>query len=357
MELWSIVSASPRHIVRFAENCERSGLSGIVVTDSQNLAGDCYVALAAASAVTQRLGLGTGVTNPVTRHPAVTAAAIAAIQQISNGRAILGIGRGDSALAHLGRGPVSVDVLTRYLRVLQTYLRGEAVTFADLEFHERLAPPVEELGLADSPKNSRLVWLGDTPKVPLEVAATGPKVIATAALYADRVLLAVGADLDRLRWGIDIARSARVAAGLDPDGIRFGCYANIVAHPDRSVARRLIAGGLATFARFSVMHGTATGPQSSESRSALETLHSRYDMLHHTRADADQAAVLNDDFIDRYGVVGPAHECVAKLREIEALGIDKVIAVGATSGVNAKDSQQAKQIFVEEVVPEIVRLP
>ena len=355
MELWSIASASPRHIVRFAEACEQSGMSGLVVTDSQNLAGDCYVGLTAAAAATDRIGLGTGVTNPVTRHPAVTAAAIASVQQISNGRATLGIGRGDSSLAHLGRGPVSVGALERYLVVLQKYLRGEPVPFGELDFHEQLAPPVEELGLADTPTASRLVWLDGAKKVPVEVAATGPRVIASAAVHADRVVLAVGADLDRLRWGIEIGRAARVAAGLDPNGVSFGCYANIVSHPDRTVARSLVAGGLATFARFSVMHGKATGPQSDESRAALETLHARYDMKHHTRADSDQATVLDDAFIDRYGVVGPAVDCVAKLRDIAALGIDKVIAVGATSGVNAKDAQLAKQVFAEEVVPQIVR--
>lgn len=49
------------------------------MTHSQNLAGDCYIALAAAALVTSKLCLGTGVTNPVTRHPTVTAAAFASL--------------------------------------------------------------------------------------------------------------------------------------------------------------------------------------------------------------------------------------------------------------------------------------
>ena len=354
MELWTIASSSPNHIIRSAEACERDGLSGLVVTDSQNLAGDCYIALAAAASVTQRIGLGTGVTNPVTRHPAVTAAAIASLQSISNGRAVLGIGRGDSSLAHLGRGPVSVEAMERYLIAVQTYLRGEPIAFEDLDFHERLAPPVDDLHLADTPQASRLVWLGKMAKVPVEVAATGPKVIASAAVHAERVVLAVGADPERLRWGIEVGRAARVAAGLDPDGVRFGCYANIVSHPDRAVARSLVAGGLATFARFSVMHGRATGPQTDESRAALETLHSRYDMKHHTRVDSDQAQVLNAEFVDRYAVVGSAADCVAKLREIESLGIDKVIAVGPTSGANVEEARRSSRIFAEDVVPHLV---
>ena len=65
LELWSIASSSARQIVNWAQRAEESGLAGMVVTDSQNLAGDCYVALTAAAAATTRLRLGTGVTNPV----------------------------------------------------------------------------------------------------------------------------------------------------------------------------------------------------------------------------------------------------------------------------------------------------
>ena len=189
------------------------------------------------------------------------------------------------------------------------------------------------------------------PKVPVEVAATGPKVIAMAAVHAERVLLAVGADLDRLRWGIEVGRAARVAAGLDPDGVRFGAYVNVVAHPDVAVARTLASGGLATFARFSVMHGTATGPQSDENRTALERLHAAYDMRHHTRSDSHQATVLSDAFVDQYGVVGPAEVCVERLRAIEALGIDKVIAIGPTAGGEPEQARVAQRAFTTGVVP------
>ena len=351
LQLWGITIASPRTIVGAAKRAEQAGMAGLVVTDSQNLAGEVYVALAAAAVATDRLRLGTGVTNPVTRHPAVTAASIAAVQQLSDGRAYLGIGRGDSALAHLGRAPASVSSLERYVVALQAYLRGEAIPFDDLDFHERLAPPVETLGLADTPGASRITWLRDIPKVPIEVVATGPKVIALAALHADRVLLAVGADPERLTWAIELARSTRRAAGLDPDAISFGAYVNVLAHRDLPTARRLAAGGLATFARFSVMHGTATGPQDDESRTVLHRLHQSYDMMHHTRADSGQAAVLPDEFIDRYGIVGPPELCVEKLQAIHALGIDKVITVGATAGVSATDIAEVGRLFAAEVVP------
>jgi 5,10-methylenetetrahydromethanopterin reductase len=172
--LWTLTVSSPERAARFAASAEAAGWAGMAVVDSQHLSGDSYVALALAASATDRLGLATGVTNPVTRHPAVTASAIASIGRISGGRAALGIGRGDSALAHLGRAPVGVAVLERYLIALQAYLRGDSLEFADLDFHERIAPPVEDLELADTPSRSRLHWLDrEGPKVPVEVAATG----------------------------------------------------------------------------------------------------------------------------------------------------------------------------------------
>jgi len=100
MEIWTTSVASPRSTARVAQDLEAAGWDGLLVVDSQNLSGDPYVALALAGSVTSRIGLGTGVTNNVTRHASVTACSITSVDRVSNGRAVLGIGRGDSALAH-----------------------------------------------------------------------------------------------------------------------------------------------------------------------------------------------------------------------------------------------------------------
>src|SRR5215831_10843039 len=179
-----------RSIGRFAERLERDGFDGVAVVDSQNLSGDPYVALALAATATTRLGLATGVTNSVTRHAAATATAITSVNRVSNGRAVLGIGRGDSALAHLGRAPARLAQFERYLEQVQAYLRGEAVSFDDIDIPLDVAPPLSGLHLHDAPSASRIAWIADGPKVPVEVAASGPKVIALAALHGERVMFA-----------------------------------------------------------------------------------------------------------------------------------------------------------------------
>lgn len=356
MEIWITGVASPRASARTARQLEEAGWDGFLVVDSQNLSGDPYVALAMAASTTQRLGLGTGVSNSVTRHAAVTACSIASVDRVSNGRAVLGIGRGDSALAHLGRAPGRLAQFERYLRQLQTYLRGEAVPFDDIDIPAAMAPPMSELELADAPPASRIDWIaqglaGGIRKVPVEVAASGPRVIAIAARHADRVMFALGADLDRIAWGIETARAARRAAGMDPDTLRFGAYLNVGCHTEIDRARDLVKGGLTTFARFSVMHGRTSGPLSSGDDAVLHELRNAYDMKAHTMANSRQAEVLTPAFIDRFAITGRPDRVIERLRQVKALGLDKISVSGGMRGASAEDAATSKALLETEVLP------
>src|SRR3954454_23410391 len=142
----------PKVAVRQAERAEASGWDGLLLVDSQNLAGDCYIGLALAAHATSTLRLATGVTNPFTRHPAVTAGAIATVQAESEGRAVLGIGRGDSALAHLGLAPAPAATFRTFLQQGQGDRRGEDVQLDP-------SSSIDRLGLAGQPATSRLHWL------------------------------------------------------------------------------------------------------------------------------------------------------------------------------------------------------
>ncbi len=352
MQLWTTGVASPRGSARTAKQLEDAGWSGFQVVDSQNLSGDPYVALAMAATTTKTLGLATGVTNTVTRHASVTACSIASVQRISNGRAFLGIGRGDSALAHLGRAPARLGSFDRYLRQLHAYLRGESVPFNDIDIPTSIAPPMSELELADAPPASQIGWLsGGGPVVPIEVAASGPRVIAIAAVRADRIMFALGADEARLAWGVGLAKETRAKAGLDPDGIAFGAYVNAACHESIATARDLVRGGLTTFARFNVMHGTAAGPVSDSDRAVLQDLHDSYDMRAHTRGDSRQAGVLTESFIDRFAIVGPPSRVTERLQGLAALGLDKIVMTGAMRGVSESDATVAKQTMETAVLP------
>ena len=355
MQLWNTGVASARGAMRQARELEEAGWDGMLVVDSQNLSGDPYVSLALAATVTKKIGLGTGVTNSITRHAAVTATSIASVDRVSGGRAVLGIGRGDSALAHLGRAPARLAQFDRYLRHLQTYLKGESVAFDEIDIPKEQAPPASALELHDAPPASRIGWISDGMrggrKVPVEVAASGPKVIAMAALHGDRVRFTVGADVERLQWGIELARKTRKDAGLDPDALKFGAFLNLGCHPDMEAARSLVRGGLTTYARFSVMHGKANGPVTDKDRGLLESLRTNYDMKQHTRGDSRQAGILTDDFIDRFAIVGTPDRCIERLKSLAKLGLDKVALSAGTRGAPEEHVPLARELVVKEVIP------
>src|SRR5665809_145521 len=79
-EIWRHAFPVAGRTAALAERIEALGFDGLLLADSQNLEGDVYVELALAAGATERIRLGVGVTNPLTRHAAVTASAIATVQ-------------------------------------------------------------------------------------------------------------------------------------------------------------------------------------------------------------------------------------------------------------------------------------
>ena len=333
VEIWRGGFVLPSAAAALARATEAEGWDGLVVTDSQNLTGDPYAALCLAAHTTERIQLGTGVTNPVTRHPAVTASAIATVQAESGGRAVLGIGRGDSALAYLGQRPAPLSVFERYLQLVQGYLRGEYVDLNGFRSRLEWLPP---LGL---------------PKVPVDVVATGPRVMALGARLAERVTFTVGASSERLRQGIETVRAARREAGLDPDTLSLGAWVNVATHPDIAVARDLVRGIVGTFAHFSGMRGAPTAALPPEDRDVVESLDKEYDYGHHGLGQARHARVLDDAFVDRFAVVGPPDRCIERFQPLLRLGLDRLIISSGGRGRDPGEVRAASALFAREVLP------
>ena len=302
--------ATPGIAVPAAEAAERNGFDIFLLTDSQNLRGDVYSQLALCAKATSSIMLGTGVTNPITRHAAVTATSIMSVQAESDGRAILGIGRGDSAVLHIGRKIASLKEYGAYVRDLQGYLSGGEV---------------DQNGFP-----SRLRWLDlvDVEKVPVDMVGSGPRSLALAGSLADRVTLAVGADLDRLSWGIDTVRRAAEAAGRDAASLPVGAYLNVAVGTDRDRVRESIRGGVATFAHFSAGAGTNFASQPEVMRRVTSRLQTEYDTAHHSQGDAPHTQVLDQDFIDWFAVAGTVEEVVERLTPIVELGLSHIYFAG-----------------------------
>src|ERR1700757_2680386 len=161
IEFWRAGGSVSGMSAALARQVEAEGWDGQMFMDSQSLSADPFVLMGAWAMVTERLRLATGVTNPLTRHPAVLAANIATVHSISQGRAVLGIGRGDSALAYLGHAPVRLGAFRRALEQLQTLLSGGEVSFsAEQIFAQALSS--ESLSLGARPSSTKLKWLPET---------------------------------------------------------------------------------------------------------------------------------------------------------------------------------------------------
>ena len=315
MDVGVLLPLEPKKAARTARFVEELGFASLIVPDSQNLVPEVWGQLMLAAAATTRLRLGPGVSNSVTRDAAVTASAALSLQAESDGRAVLALGRGDSAVQRIGRGLDPVASFERYLAAVQRYLAGEAV---------------DRDGFA-----SRLEWhpLVKAPKVPVEVAATGPRVIEAAARHADRICLAVGADPEHLGNALAHARDAARAAGRHHDTLRYGAYVNCVMHDDVAVARDAVRGAVASFARFSSMRGSRLEALPPRLRAAAEYLRANYDMRDHTRAGVAHTAGIGDEFVDWFAIAGPLDRVLPRFRALAALGLDFVHVIPGSANV------------------------
>jgi 5,10-methylenetetrahydromethanopterin reductase len=338
MELWTTRIPETGTIEQVAVRAEQAGWDGITFTDSQNLCGDPFVAVGIASRAADRLRFGTGVSNLHTRHPAALATAAATVQEESGGRFVLGVGRGDTALFHLGLQPMRVAPFGERLAQVQAYLSGDTID-------QNGAP-------------SRLRWLdrATQAKVPLDVASSGPKVIGLAARHADIVSLAVGADPERVSWALDLARSEAAAAGRDPTELTYGAYLNVGCHPDPETARALIAGGVAAFAHFSAMPGSTGAGLAEADRQVVAEVGRRYDSNRHLSNRADHTGALNPDFVQRFAIVGPPLECARRIAELASLGLTRLILIGPTARADREDARLANQLMASELLPAVREL-
>jgi 5,10-methylenetetrahydromethanopterin reductase len=362
LEFWTTIAPAqdydPLGTAEAAALLEAEGWDGGTVADTQCITVDPYVTMTLCATRTRRLKLQTAVTNTLTRHPAVTASAFATLQVASGGRAVMGISRGDSALAYLGGSPQPIGDFEHTLRMIQAYLSGEGVPVTEAaECLVGARRGYEDIALGAAPPKSWLKWLENNPsyvKVPVEVTATGPKAIAIAARAADQVMFMLGADIERLKWAVGIAREAAEKAGRDPATLGLGAWLLLYPHDDLAIGRALAAPGAATSARFMTINKKVAGPVSETERATLARVGKSYDMRHHATG-GPQAEALDPGFLDRYAVLGSPARCVERIQEILALGFDKLIlSVGSVSR-NTPQGFEARANAIERVLPAVRR--
>ena len=355
VEFWTTGLGPAPVIAKAAARAEEQGWNGFGTPYAPTMAPDPYVSLSMAAAETSALKVGTWVATPASHTPAAAAGSIKTLQSVSGGRAVMGLGRGDSALAYLGMAPAPVKFFEAYVQRLRNYLQDEPQPFdLDLDGGGHF-PPVDRLGLVQTATEAKFgrSMEGIAP-VPLDLVGTGPRVLGIAGRHADGVTTAVGADPERVAWALGVAQSAREAAGVTRP-LNLSAWVPVAVTADREAGRRMLSGVATSMARFTAMYGNVVAPVSEEDREVYERIHGAYELQGHFREGSPQSRVVPGEFIDRFTIIGPPRDCIERLQALVDLGIERFVIAGPAQGPLAtsapEEADRAVLLFEEEVMP------
>jgi 5,10-methylenetetrahydromethanopterin reductase len=282
-------TASARETAERSRLAEDLGFDFVGITDGQMIWRDVYVALTLAAAATKRIRLGPWVTNVTTRHPTVTVNAISTLDEISDGRAFLGIGNGDDSVRTIGGQHAKLDTVADHVKTMYRLARGEKIETEQGTW-----------SLASAQGRLKVYW-----------AASGHKSMEKGAEHADGVIVSawLGPEyFERIRNHIrigaerggkseaDVETIIHTAVAVDEDGERA-----------RHAVRPYVARGLCYVSSLWL-------PDWSEED--LEAFRKKYDYYHHFKADHGLATLVPERFVKRKAVVGTPEECVETLRSI-----------------------------------------
>jgi 5,10-methylenetetrahydromethanopterin reductase len=212
-------------VAAFAQRAEAAGADVVWIPDSQFLWRDVWATAALVADRTERIGIGVAVTNFETRHVAVTASAIASIDELSGRRLRVALGTGDSSVKTIGRRPTSLRAMREQIGALRALLRGEQVAFSgEARYGARQMRLHHALGRA----------------VPLYLAASGPKALALAGELCDGVILAAGVAPALVQRSLQRVAEGAERAGRRLDDLDIWLAAYTVVAPDEQAALRTV---------------------------------------------------------------------------------------------------------------------
>jgi len=317
---------------KLAHLAEAHDYDMIGIADTPGNAMDPWVAATIVAQVTKRPKVALCVTNLTSRHPAVSASAIASVDLVSDGRAILGIGAGHSGTRNVG---VTQKTTAAML--------GEGVAFIKALLAGR---PAEYHG-----GTAHIPWIKRAPKVFL--AASHPKSLRQAGALADGVFINYGLAEENIRESEALVQGAMREAGRSPAEVKIWQIAALDCHTDGEVARTKVGAMLAFLA------GYVIGTKDLEKRGVPEAyreplleLRRRYS----TRpGDADIRLVrelgLFDYLSQRLAICGTPDECLEQLYAAQRAGAKRLMLTVSL----AADPVMTVDLFARKVFPAIRR--
>jgi 5,10-methylenetetrahydromethanopterin reductase len=289
-----------------ARAAEAAGFDGIFFADSQLNSLDPFQVLALCAIQTTRLKLGTAVSNMVYRDPSVLANSAATLNEISHGRAVLGLGTGDGPVYSLGRSATKLAEFEAGLKTIRDLVRGKALA----------VPRGKER--QEGKVNLRV---GQLP-VPVYISAEGPRTLGVAGRVADGVILGSGFDLQVLDWAREKIAAAARAAGRDPAEFDVMPAGMIVVDDDGARARSLVRKRLANRAHHNFRFTLETVPP--DEVDGVKRFMAGFDISKplEERIDPD---LVTDYLIRRFTIAGTPKECIARVHELADAGVSRLL--------------------------------
>jgi 5,10-methylenetetrahydromethanopterin reductase len=289
-------TGSPPEVVRWARLVEELGYDILGISDSQSICRDVYMTLALCAVNTERIRLGPRVITPVTRHPAVAASAAATLEELAPGRTLVALGSGDSAAFTIGLRPASLAELREYAETIRALL-----TSGNATYHGARAT---------------LTW--KRARVPLYLAASGPKTLRLAGQIADGVVIRTGIAPEIVRDSIAQVEAGAREAGRDPAGLDLWWWPDVnVAASYREGVEEIkmsLAAAGNHLSRFTT-EGKHIPPDLLEK---VKVLGQRYAFSSHTLPSSPNNRLIEElglvDYLaDRFAAVGTPAQCIKKL--------------------------------------------
>ena len=196
------------HIHQDVKYAEDHGFSHAWLYDTQMLGSEVYATLALCADRTSKIKLGPGVTNPASRIAPLSACGMATINELAPGRAIMGIGTGNTTRRTMGMPAAKVAELEDHVRICRDLFDGKITDYSEGERHRKIKFLNPDLG-----------FINIKDRIPIYISASGPKVAQLAGKVADGVILFGAVHPDLVKWMISNVRQGAQAAGRDPDKI------------------------------------------------------------------------------------------------------------------------------------------
>lgn len=290
-----------------AERAERLGFEGIFFADSQMNNVDPFQVMAIAATRTKKIRFGTAVTNMVYRDPTVLASSFATVNEVSDGRAIIGMGTGDGPIYSLGRTATRLAEFERGLRIIRDLLHDVGISVPKTK--ERAAGGKVTLKSGKRP-------------VPIYISAEGPRTLRVAGRVCDGVILGTGFDLNVLEWArARIAEGAR-EAGRDPAEIDIMPAGMICVDDDGDLARKRVRSRMANRAHHNFRFTFETVPQ--EELAGVKKFMEAFDISKPIEERVDPELVT-DYLVQRFTIAGTPEECAARIRSLAREGVERLL--------------------------------